>query len=418
MTRLRFCLVTTFYPPYSFGGDGIAVRRLARALRDRGHEVTVVFDADAFETLDNGPAPAPVAPDPGIEVVALRSGWGPLSPLLTQQLGRPVLNRTRLEEILAGGFDVIHYHNVSLLGGPEALSMGDALKAYTTHEYWLVCPTHVLWRHNREPCTGRECLRCTIHYRRPPQAWRYTGLLERHVEAVDLFIAPSDFSREMHRRFGFEREMEVIPHFLPATPAAGTMKKGRPPAHPRPYFLFAGRLERIKGLHDVIPLFADHPDADLLVAGAGSEADALRRLAGGNPRVIFLGRVEPEALEALQGDAVAALVPSVFYETFGLAAIEAARVGTPMIVRDRGPLPDLARLSEGMVFSTPGELLVHMRTLQADVGERRRRGRAAARAFAAHWSEGVVLPRYLEALARAAGAAGRRRLARELEAGA
>ena len=32
MTPLRFCMVTTFYPPWSFGGDGVAVRRLAEAL--------------------------------------------------------------------------------------------------------------------------------------------------------------------------------------------------------------------------------------------------------------------------------------------------------------------------------------------------------------------------------------------------
>ena len=31
-TGLRFCMVTTFYPPYSYGGDGITVQRLATAL--------------------------------------------------------------------------------------------------------------------------------------------------------------------------------------------------------------------------------------------------------------------------------------------------------------------------------------------------------------------------------------------------
>jgi len=30
---LRFCLVTTFYPPYPFGGDAVFVHRLARGRR-------------------------------------------------------------------------------------------------------------------------------------------------------------------------------------------------------------------------------------------------------------------------------------------------------------------------------------------------------------------------------------------------
>ena len=47
MPALRFCMVTTFYPPHSFGGDAIAVQRLARALVRRGHEVSVVSDRDA-----------------------------------------------------------------------------------------------------------------------------------------------------------------------------------------------------------------------------------------------------------------------------------------------------------------------------------------------------------------------------------
>ena len=32
---LRFCLVTTFYPPFHFGGDGVFVYRLAQALAER-----------------------------------------------------------------------------------------------------------------------------------------------------------------------------------------------------------------------------------------------------------------------------------------------------------------------------------------------------------------------------------------------
>ena len=35
--RLRFCMVTTFYPPYHFGGDAVFVHRLAQALAEEGH---------------------------------------------------------------------------------------------------------------------------------------------------------------------------------------------------------------------------------------------------------------------------------------------------------------------------------------------------------------------------------------------
>ncbi len=45
---LHFCFVTTFYPPFHFGGDAIFVHRLAHALADRGHRIDVVHSIDAW----------------------------------------------------------------------------------------------------------------------------------------------------------------------------------------------------------------------------------------------------------------------------------------------------------------------------------------------------------------------------------
>src|SRR5215831_6636267 len=86
---LRFAMLTTFYPPYHFGGDAIAVQRLSRALVKRGHHVTVVHDVDAFASLYSGPAPVTEEEPAGLEVARLKSKVGTLSPLLTQQLGTP-----------------------------------------------------------------------------------------------------------------------------------------------------------------------------------------------------------------------------------------------------------------------------------------------------------------------------------------
>ena len=198
MKPLRFCHFTTFYPPYNFGGDGIGVQRLCRALARRGHDVTVVHDVDAYNMLHRGAEPTP-DPDPdgdGVKTIAIKSGLGSLSCLLTQQLGRPIANARRFEALLGkGAFDVINYHNISLVGGPGLLALGDATKIYMAHEHWLVCASHVLWRHNRERCEGQECLRCVLNHRRPPQLWRSTNAIARQGRHVDAFIAMSEFSR-------------------------------------------------------------------------------------------------------------------------------------------------------------------------------------------------------------------------------
>ena len=276
-TMLRFVFVTTFYPPHHFGGDAVLVRHMAEALVRAGHDVDVIYDVGRLPGAAIEAASDPAAPrrrPNGVRVHALRSRLGLLSPLLTHQLGRPVVHRRAIERLLRGGVDVVHYHNVSLVGGPGVLRYGDALKLYTAHEHWLVCPTHVLWRHDREPCAGRECLRCLAHYRRPPQLWRWSGLLERSARHVDAFCSPSRFSIDKHREFGFERPMTLLPPFLPDETTTGDARPAAPAARRRrrpPMFLFVGRLERIKGLDDVIPLFSRRDGtAELWIAGDGT----------------------------------------------------------------------------------------------------------------------------------------------------
>src|SRR5436853_1139793 len=143
---MRFCMITTFYPPYNFGGDGLFVRDLATTLAARGHDVHVIHCRDAYNALARQPPTEPYRDVAGVTVHGLESALGGLSPLATQQTGRPYLKTRGISDVLDRGFDVIHYHNESLVGGPSVLAPGDSVKLYTLHEYWLVCPTHLLFR--------------------------------------------------------------------------------------------------------------------------------------------------------------------------------------------------------------------------------------------------------------------------------
>lgn len=415
MSHLRFLMITTFYPPYNFGGDGIGIQRLSRGLVKRGHHVTVLHDADPYRLLNPGADPAAPAhdDDEGVEVIRLQSRAPIVSALLTQQLGRPVMNGHRIQEIVESGqYDVVNFHNVSLIGGPGLFRYaGNAVSLYMAHEHWLVCPMHVLWRYNRELCTGRECVRCSLSFRRPPQLWRFTGFLEREIQHVDAVIAMSRFSADKHREFGFAREMEVLPYFLPdPESSAPPVAEGAPP-HPRPYFFFAGRLERIKGLDDVIPAFRDFPDADLVIAGDGTHGEQLRALARGMPNVKFLGRIAPDDLRQYYQHAVALVVPSECYETFGIVLIESFRQGTPVIARRLGPFPEIVEQSGGgELFSTREELLQAMRRMQGDPAYRARLSASGYAAYVNRWSEQVVVPQYLEIVRRAAARRGHTRV--------
>lgn len=400
MKRLRIASLTTFYPPYSFGGDAVDVQRTARALARRGHEVTVIYDRDAFHSVANGRNPEPPPPDPEVEVIALESRLGTFSPLLTHQFGRPVMHGSMLDRLDRDRqFDVVLLNNMSLVGGPGLFGFGrNAVRLYIAHEHWLVCPSHVLWKYTDEACDTRDCLRCVLASKRPPQLWRYTGALTRALAHVDVFIARSEFSRRKHRDYGFSREMEVVPYFvpLPEQPFDG------PSPHSRPYFFFAGRLEAIKGVDDLIRAFPPDCTADLLIAGDGTQEADLRALGAGHPRVQFLGRLPVERLAAYYRHALATVVPSRCYETFGLVVAEAFAQGTPVIARDIGPLPELIRTAGvGAIFGSNDELASVLRTWAGQGQPDRQLGDAARAAVARHWSEDAVIGRYMDIIERA-----------------
>ena len=392
---LRFCMVTTFYPPYNFGGDGIFVHRLSNELARSGHQVDVIHCRDAYRFMAGQDTNRGYDNHPNVTVHGLKSTFGFLSPLATQQTGFPLFKSASIRRVLDKGFDVIHFHNISLLG-PKVLEYGKAVKLYTMHEYWLVCPTHVLFRFNRAPCMRPYCFVCTLIHKRPPQWWRYSGLLEAAAKHVDAFIAPSRFSKDKHQEMGLQAPIVHLPHFVPTLdelpPTSGPVKDE---ASEKPYFLFVGRLEKLKGVQTLIPVFHNYPKARLLIAGTGSYEPQLRHLADGSGNIRFLGYLSDHELQQLYRQAIALIVPSICFETFGQVIIEAFRQQTPALVRNLGAMPEMIEESGGgLVYDTDAELVAAMDSLLIDASRRRELGLQGHQAYLRNWTTEVHLQHY------------------------
>lgn len=399
---LRFCMITTFYPPYNFGGDGIFVQRLSNELARRGHQVEVIHCIDSHRLLDQNKPSNTYVDHPNVIVHGLKSRFGFLSPLATQQTGIPFFKSTHIRKILKKGFDVIHYHNVSLVGGPKILEYGEGIKLYTMHEYWLVCPTHILFQFNRAVCTRPHCLFCSLIYKRPPQWWRYVGLLESALRHVSAFIAPSRFTKNIHYHFGLNIPIIHLPSFVPELAGVSTDQ-----ALEAPYFLFVGRLEKLKGLQTLIPIFRHYRKAKLLIAGKGGYEIRLRQLAEGSDNIHFLGHLPEHKLQALYRKAVALIVPSICYEIFSLVIIEAFRQQTPVILTNLGGMPEIIKESRGgIIYNTEEELVAAMDGLLSDPAYRQELGRQGYEAYLRNWTAEAHLKRYFELIHKIATARG------------
>ena len=408
---LRFCMITTFYPPYNFGGDGIFVQRLSNELAQRGHQVEVIHCLDAHHLLSSQEPAGTYKDHVNVTVHGLRSPFGFLSPLATQQTGFPFFKSSRIQKILKKDFDVIHYHNISLVGGPKILEYGQAIKLYTMHEYWLVCPTHILFRFNRAPCTQPHCFACTLTFKRPPQWWRYSGLLKSAINQVDTFIAPSRFSKEKHYGIGLDIPIVHLPNFIPATnDTTSTLVEPCDVKVPdAPYFLFVGRLEKLKGLQKLIPIFRHYQKAQLLIAGKGSYGPRLRQLSEGTNNIKFLGHLTSRQLQTLYRQATALIVPSLCFEMFPLVILEAFKEQTPVIVRNLGGMPEpIEESGGGFIYNTDEELALIMDRLLADPSYRSELGLRGYQAYQQNWTAEVHLKRYLSLIHEIATARGQR----------
>lgn len=414
---LRFCHLSTFYPPFGFGGDAVQVQCLATALARHGHKVRVVHNSEAYRMLGGEPASSGASDPSGVEVIAVPSG--PLAKVATAgtyATGSTFGYRRRLEE-LTSGWDVVHLHNPSLLGGPGAFGMGGkrAVRLYTTYEHWLVCPTHVLFRFGREPCEKRTCWRCSVSYGRPPQPWRSTGLMTRAVARLDVVLAPSHFTAGIHRAAFPETRVEVLRPPVVAAPSVESRTAGKRPG--RPLFVFAGRLEPIKGADRLTRAFSGVRGADLVIAGTGSQEPTLRALAELDPNIRMAGHLGREDVLDLISSATAVVVPSVGYETFGGVAAEAMLLGTPVVVRELGPLPELVENGGGLLFDDDRSMVDALQSLVDEPSLGTRLGEEARQTAARRFSEASYFHRYYEVIADVAEERGLFEVARRARAG-
>src|SRR5436309_3300248 len=90
---MRFGMVTTFYPPFSYGGDATYVRNLAKALVEQSHDVEVIASTEAYRVRTKGDDQVAPSWGDGVTVHRMRHRAGLLVPQLRD---RPLGSLDRL----------------------------------------------------------------------------------------------------------------------------------------------------------------------------------------------------------------------------------------------------------------------------------------------------------------------------------
>jgi phosphatidylinositol alpha-mannosyltransferase len=283
--------------PYAWdrvGGVQTHVRYLARALRARDHEVTVLAPTASEKT-----------PEDHVVYVGRAIGVpanGSVAPVSFGPLAAAGVRRalTALEP------DVVHLHeplipSLSLL----ALWQGGAPSVGTFH---AAAESSFGYRISR-PALERTARRITV---RTAVSDAARSLISRYVPG-EYLLTPNGVDVE---------------RFAGAEPAdLGLGQK----------VLFVGRLEKRKGLEVLIQSMTRLRDLDarLIVVGSGHEERAARSLASSlGVDADFLGRVHDDDLPSIYRAADVYCAPGLGGESFGIVLIEAMAAGAPVVCSD------------------------------------------------------------------------------------
>lgn len=245
--------------------------------------------------------------------------------------------------------DVAHFHNTFPLITPSAYAacrVHGVPVVQTLHNYRLICPNGLLFRDGVpcEACVGRTPWRA-VRYRcyrgsvlaSGAQALALTvnAAMGSYRSGVNRYIALNRFALERFVDAGFDRNrIAVKPNFVSGRPEVGDGRGG--------YVAYVGRLSPEKGLETLMRAWDLLPDVPLKVAGDGPLRPAVARWAQarGAP-VEFLGALPRSDVLRLLGSATLLVVPSEWYEAFGMVAIEAFAVGTPVVASRIGGLDEM-----------------------------------------------------------------------------
>lgn len=343
VTDVHILHIAWEYPPLVYGGLGRHVGALASAQARAGHEVVVITQTEA-EPVDELVA--------GVRVIRVPRE-PPLVPFSEETLLAWVAglehSLSRAASQLSRNWrpDIIHGHDWMVAHTVAA--------AQATFEVPIAATFHATE-------AGRH------------QGW-LPGELSQSIHSVEWWLAhqasaiiacSAHMRWEISRLFDVpESRISVIPNGIDLaewTTTTVDRRTARDTYAPGvPLIVFAGRLEWEKGIHTLLDamdlLVAEVPDARLVIAGKGGKSTDLQAHAarlGAADSITFTGWLPEAELHGLVAAADVAVVPSL-YEPFGLVALEAAALGTPVIVARTGGLAEIADGGRVAATFAPGD---------------------------------------------------------------
>ncbi|WP_088888908.1 glycosyltransferase family 4 protein [Leptolyngbya ohadii] len=265
--------------------------------------------------------------------------------------------------------EVVHVHNFFPLLSPSvyfACNEAGIPIVQTLHNYRVLCAIASFYRDGRicEDCLGQpfgwsgvihKCYRGSSIGSAAVSAMssihRWIGTWK---ERVDAYICLTEFSRQKFVQGGIPADkLFVKPNFVypPSLSSEKSIDLDQ-----NPYAVYVGRLYQEKGIGTLLEAWKRlDGKIKLKIVGDGPLAQQVKEETQYVSNVELLGKQPPELVNQLMANAQFVVVPSEWYETFGLVVIESFSVGTPVIASKIGALAELIDDGRNGLHFSPGD---------------------------------------------------------------
>lgn len=336
MKKYRILQIHNFYQIP--GGEDVVVRNEKRLLEEHGHQVFTYYRTNK-ELQEKG---------------LLGKLLVPFTAVYSFRTKREVEQMIRENHI-----DIVHVHNTLTMVSPSVFYAAFKCKVpvvQTLHNFRMLCPAGSFFRDN---VICEECVEhgmgCAIRHK----CYR-NSTLQTIVSAAILkihrmlgtyrkvnFICLTEFNRnklleslDTRRRTVDPARVFIKPNF--------TFAEGIVPSEPKTekeYFLFAGRVEALKGIDIAIRAFEQLPDEMLYVAGSGPMMDEMQTYVEEHhmQNVKFLGYLQKDEMSKKFYHAKAVIMTSQCYEAFAMTIAEAYSYGVPVIAGRVGNMDGMVK---------------------------------------------------------------------------
>ncbi|MGB9720415.1 MAG: glycosyltransferase family 4 protein [bacterium] len=232
---------------------------------------------------------------------------------------------------------------------------------WTLHDYKLMCPnTHFILDSNLMICERckrskyffsvlKRCKKNSIFASCLVAIESYFNKCTKVYDKVDYFLTPSLFLKKKLFEYGFpERKIIHVPHFLAYNIFEPSKNYGN-------YFLFMGKIERIKGIIPLIDACRVNSQVRLKIAGRIDEQLKEEFLSKLPSNVEYVGMKQGDELYNLIEDCIALVLPSICYENQPFSILEAFARGKPAIASNLGGIVELVGNNERGILVSPSD---------------------------------------------------------------